>query len=568
MIHSKMKYQMSGKSFYIILLSSLISVTFSPNSFGQTFQWAKQLGGAGWDQATSIKIDQNNAVYTVGLFIGTVDFDPGIGVFNLTSVGEKDAFICKLDANGNFLWAKQYGDSAAIDEKSSLAIDSSGNLYITNSFLGKVDFDPGAGSFYLTSQGMDRDIFIQKLDANGNFIWAKQIGGPFAFAYSTPAHSTAIALDPSANIYLTGYFDGTIDFDPDSSSIFNMTSQFNASDIFICKLDNDGNLVWAKQFTGTQSNGGVGYALAVDQSGNVYSTGTIGGTMDFDPSQNTFYLTASVSNLTEVYLSKLDPLGNFLWAKTMGPGDGSAIVLDENNNLYSTGWKPSGYMSTVNKHDSDGNLLWAKQLGGASGQYIALDNTGHVYTAGICFGTNDFDPGPGVFNLSGGDSDSFISKLDSLGEFVWAGLLTGTNQVWVNDVTTDMNNNLYTTGYFDETADFDPSVSVFNLSSTASYDIFINKLSTNIELGLTKNSFEAGIQVYPNPTNGNFILEFDNTYNDLHLILRNIHGQVVREKELSSVKQIEMELDQESGLYFLEITDQNNLKAVLKIKKI
>lgn len=139
----------------------MILVALSTNSFGQNFQWAKQIGGAGWDEGTSIKTDQNNNVYTVGLFIGTVDFDPGIGVFNLTSVGEKDAFICKLDPAGNFIWAKQYGDSASIDEKSALEIDPLGNLYITNSFLGTVDFDPGAGSFYLTSQGMDRDIFIQ-----------------------------------------------------------------------------------------------------------------------------------------------------------------------------------------------------------------------------------------------------------------------------------------------------------------------------------------------------------------------------------------------------------------------
>lgn len=125
---------MSIKSFHLNLLSSLILTVLSTNSFGQNFEWAKQIGGADWDEGTSIKTDQNNNVYTVGLFSGTVDFDPSIGVFNLTSVGEKDAFICKLDAAGNFIWAKQYGDNAFIGEKSSLGIDPLGNLYITNSF--------------------------------------------------------------------------------------------------------------------------------------------------------------------------------------------------------------------------------------------------------------------------------------------------------------------------------------------------------------------------------------------------------------------------------------------------
>lgn len=560
---------MSVKSFHLIRAAmSLILAVMSTNSFGQNFQWAKQLGGAGWDEGTSVKTDQSNAVYTAGLFIGTVDFDPGAGVFNLTAVGEKDAFICKLDAAGNFIWAKQYGDSASIDEKSSLGIDSSGNLYITNSFVGTADFDPGSGSFYLTSQGSDRDIFIQKLDSTGNFIWAKQIGAPFVPAFPTPAHCNAISVDAGGNLYLTGYFDGTADFDPDTASTFNMTSQFSASDIFICKLNTDGNFVWAKQFTGTQSHGGVGYAIAVDGYGNVYSTGTIGGAVDFDPGPGTFYLSPSVAFQTEIYVSKLDALGNFVWANAMGPGEGSAIAVDDNNNIYSSGWAPSGYIPVINKHGSAGNLLWAKELGGLNGQSIALDTNGNIYTAGLCFGTNDFDPGPGVFNLTGGNSDSYISKLDSSGNFVWAGLLTGTNQVWLNSLTIDMNNHIYATGYFNETADFDPSASTFNLTSPAiGYDIFIHKLSSDIFAGLTTNSFEEDIRVYPNPTEGNLIIEFDSVHDDLNLVLRNINGQIINTGIIKTEKGIELQINEESGIYLVEITDQKDHKAILKIIK-
>lgn len=559
---------MSIKSFHVNLLSSLILITLSTTSFGQNFQWAKQIGAAGWDEATSIKTDQNNNVYAVGLFMGTVDFDPGTGVFNLSSVGNKDAFICKFDAAGNFIWAKQYGDSATIDEKSSLGIDPSGNLYITNSFLGTVDFDPGPGSFHLTSKGSDRDIFIQKLDANGNFIWAKQIGAPFVPLFPTPAHSNAIAVDAHGDVYLTGYFDGTADFDPDPVSTFTMTSQFNATDIFVCKLDTDGDFIWAKQFTGTQSRGGVGYGIVVDGTGHVYSTGTIGGTVDFDPGQSTFYLGISVSSQTEIYVSKLDPQGNFLWAKAMGPGEGSAIAIDRNNNIYSGGWTPSGYIRVINKHDASGNLLWAKRHGGLNAKAIALDHKGNVYTAGSCFGTNDFDPGPGVFSLTGGNSDSFISKLDSLGNFVWAGLLTGTDQVWANSLAIDMNNNVYTTGYFNGTADFDPSPSIFNLVSPASgYDIFINKLSAGIVSGLTQTGFEENIKIYPNPTEGNLIVEFDKEQDGLSIVLRNVLGQSISTDIIGTKKRIEIKINGESGIYLLEISDQEKNKAVLKIIK-
>src|SRR3989344_4777611 len=491
---------MAFNSFHLIPAAvGLILTVLSTSAFGQNLQWAKQIGGAGWDEGTSIKTDQNNHVYTVGLFIGTVDFDPGIGVFNLTAVGEKDAFICKLDASGDLIWAKQFGDSASIDEKSSLEIDAFGNLYITNSFVGTVDFDPGPGSFNLTSQGMDRAVFIQKLDANGNFIWAKQIGGPFVPGFPNPTHSNAIAVDAGGNLYLTGYFDGT---------------------------------------------------------------------MDFDPGPGTFQLTASVPGQTAIYISKLDPSGNFVWAKEMGPGEGSAIAMDEHNNIYSSGSASPGYITVINKHDLDGNLLWAKQLGGISGESIAVDDNGHVYTAGLCFGTNDFDPGPGVFNLTGGDSDAFISRLDSLGNFVWAGLLTGTNQVWMESLTLDMNNNLYTTGYFNGTADVDPYSPIFNLSSPViGYDLFINKLSTQAELGLEQQGFEAHLIVYPNPTGGNLIVELDKVYDELQIVVKTVHGQVVPAQWVQIEDRIEIQMNGESGIYLLEIADQKNHRAVLKIMK-
>lgn len=566
----KIKQQMSTKSFHLTLLITLILATLSPKVSGQSLQWAKQIGGAGWDEVTSIKTNQNNQVYVVGFFIETVDFDPGIGVFNLTAVKEKDAFIAKLDDAGNFMWAKQFGDSASIDEENSLEIDAFGNLYITNSFLGTVDFDPGAGSFTLTSQGSDRDIFVQKLDSNGNFIWAKQIGAAFAPSFPTPAHCNAIAVDASGDIFLTGYFDGTVDFDPDPTSTFEMTAQFGGSDIFVCKLDTDGNFVWAKQFTGTQGFGGVGYSIALDGVGNVYTTGTIGGKVDFDPGVDTFYLNLSVTAPyeSEIFISKLDSMGNFVWAKGTGPGEGSAIAVDANQNIYSSGWKPLGYIPVINKHDSAGNLVWAKQLGGLNGLSIAIDNRNNVYTAGFCFGTNDFDPGPGVFTLTGGNSDSFISKLDSMGNFVWAGLLTGTGQVWVTDITIDLNNNLYTTGYFNDTADLDPTSSIYTLTSPAiGYDIFVNKLEDNEILGVGQNGFEENIKLYPNPTEGNLIVEIDREHNGLNLVLRNILGQVVNTKYINAKDRIEIEINEPSGVYLLEISDLKNQRAVLKIMK-
>jgi len=133
----------------------------------QTFEWARAFGGTSGDQGNSIAVDASGNVYTAGSFQGTVDFDPGAGTSNLSAVGSDDIFVQKLDASGNFLWAKAFGGSAS-DFGRSIAVDASGNVYTTGNFRGTVDFDSGVGTANLSAVG-SRDIFIQKLDASGNF---------------------------------------------------------------------------------------------------------------------------------------------------------------------------------------------------------------------------------------------------------------------------------------------------------------------------------------------------------------------------------------------------------------
>jgi hypothetical protein len=552
-----------------IFLGTFFNLLFVPVVFGQTFQWARQNGGSGWDRVSAIRTNTMNEVYLLGNFEGTVDLDPGPGVFQLTSVWDRDAFISKLDSNGDFIWARQFGDSAFVDETSKLGIDSQGNLYVTGSFLGSMDFDTGPGSYSMTSQAMDRDIFILKLDHDGNFEWAKQIGGPFNFFFPTPAHAAAIAVDASGNQYLTGYFDGTIDFDPDPNEEFEMISQTNSSDIFVCKLSTNGALVWAKQFHGNQPHfGGVGYDIAVNSLGEVYSTGTIGGSVDFDPGMANFYLEPSVSGQTEAYISKLDAQGNFVWAKAMGAGEGSSLAVDDQGSVYSSGSAAPGYTSLIHKLDASGQLLWEKELGGTDGVSIAVDSNENVYTIGSCFGTNDYDPGPGVFQLSAGNSDTYIRKLDSSGNFVWAGLLSGTDQVWACDVTIDSDNSILAAGYFSQTADFDPSLSMFNLTGPASgYNLFVSKLIQDSELGLAAHEPGSEIILYPNPTGGNVTLVYEGSDDNLHFHLKNINGQLLGSQELYPGSKTEIELNLASGMYLLEITDKEQVRSVHRIVK-
>ena len=411
-------------------ISVIVLLLFNLAIFSQTptFAWAKRMGNSSVDIGHSVITDGSGNVFTTGFFNGTVDFDPGAGTFNLTSAaGFDDAFIQKLDANGNFLWAKQIGSASALsDYGNGVTVDGSGNVYITGQFQGTVDFDPGAGVFNLTSVGA-YDVFIQKLDANGNFLWAKQIGS------SGSDIGYAIKIDGSGNVYTTGVFQSSADFDP-GAGVFILSTN-GGDDVFIQKLDASGNFIWAKTFGGTASD--FAYSITTDVSGNVFTTGYfVGLNADFDPSAGVFNL--SSVGAEDIFIQKLDASGNFLWAKRMG--------------------------NTTND----------------IGYSISADGSGNVFTTGHFRSFVDFDPGAGVFNLtSAGIEDIFIQKLDASGNFLWA-IRMGSTQTDIGyGLSSDGSGNIYTTGFFGQTVDFDPGAGVFNLTSAASDDIFISKLDAN-----------------------------------------------------------------------------------------
>ncbi|MBD2705100.1 SBBP repeat-containing protein [Spirosoma sp. BT702] len=473
----------------VLLLCLLIgSIRFG---YAQNYVWAKRMGGAEFASGISVAVDGSGNAYTTGSFAGTVDFDPGAGVANLTSAGNFDIFVSKLDASGNFVWAKQMG-STGPDQGSSIKVDASGNVYTTGSFSGTVDFNPGSGTANLTAADVS-DIFVSKLDASGNFVWAKAMGG------SGNDVGNSIAVDGSGNVYTTGSFAGTADFDP-GAGVYSL-STVGSADIFVSKLNASGNFIWAKAMGG--SNYDVSNSVAVDGSGNVYTTGSFAGTADFDPGSGVVNLTSPGTFTDNIFVSKLDVSGNFVWAKQMGGSTqdkGRSIAVDGSGNIYTTGsfigtadFDPgSGVVNLtsvtsapdifVSKLDASGNFVWAKAMGGSSlevGNSIAVDGSGNVYTTGGFQGTVDFDPGSGVVNLVSEGPAIFVSKLDATGSFVSARRMGGsTNDAAQGySIAIDGLGTIYTTGYFSGTVDFDPGSGTANLTSTGTQEIFVSKLS-------------------------------------------------------------------------------------------
>jgi len=388
------------------------------------FIWARQLGGTSTDFGHAIALDDSGNIYSTGHFQGTGDFDPGPGIYNLTSLGGNEIYVSKLDSSGNFIWAKQLGGTNN-DECVSLALDDSGNVHLVGYFIGTSDFDPGPGTFNLVSIGANLDVFVCKLNASGNFVWAKKLGG------GSGDQGDAIAVDDSGNVYTTGSFVSTADFDPDAG-VYNLISS-GVDDVFISKLNSSGNFVWAKKMGGLSNN--YGYAIALDSNRNVYTAGSFRGTCDFDPDTGSYNLVAAGSS--DIFVSKLDASGNFIWAKKMG-GTNTDEGLD-----------------------------------------LKVSANGNVYSTGRFVGTGDFDPDTSTFNLTTGTStyvEIFVSKLDSSGNFVWAKQLGGTSPDLVYALNLDPAENVYATGYFNGLADFDPGVDSFNLATVGLNDMFIVKL--------------------------------------------------------------------------------------------
>ncbi len=566
-----------------ITLSFILTLLTVGIIYAQNVQldWAKSIGGTSWDHSASIVIDKSGNIYTTGCFRNTVDFDPGSGTYNLTSAGptgKNDIFIQKLNSAGNFIWAKSVGANGS-DQGYSITLDASGNIYTTGNFTYTTDFDPGGGIYNLTSAGGD-DIFIQKLDSAGNFIWAKSMGG------GNWDQGTSITIDASGNIYTTGWFKGSVDFDP-GNGVCNLISVSNY-DIFIQKLNSAGDFIWAKSMGGSAN--AHSHSITLDASGNIYTTGFFTGMVDFDPGSGTYNLT-SVGHY-DIFIQKMDPTGNFIWAKSMGDSlldDASSISIDYSGNIYTTGC----YKNTVDfdpgsgiynltsvgnsdifiqKLNSSGNFIWAKSIGGnlnECGASIRLDTSGNIYTAGQFESTVDFDPGSGTYNLTpAGSRDIFIQKLDSAGNFIWVKSMGGSSDIWVASISLDASGDIYTTGSFYNTADLDPGNGTYNLTSVGEYDIYIQKLkpinSTSFTTATKDNSIKLSIS--PNPNNGRFTLSINNSAvksDEVYLIeIYDVIGNLLHSEEIRGGSSVITNMQMETlskGMYFLSLKAKDNL---------
>lgn len=534
--------------------------------------WAKKFtakfyGGDSGSMAT----DNSGNVYMTGEFTGTVEF--GDITLTSTSVGQPDVFVVKVNASGTVLWVEKFG-GAVQDFGKGITVDDEGNVYTTGLFSGTATF----GSVTLTGDPVSQDIFVVKQNSSGQVLWAEKFFG--SFIGGTPLfQSTGITVDSQGNLYTTGYFGdgyggGTATFGDITLTFITEAATNAGADIFVVKQNASGQVLWAKNFGAANSGGNAGITgryITTDTSGNIYITGYFIGTADFEGTTLTY-----LSGTGGVFILKMSASGEVLWAEHFGEEEtsiysvGFGITIDTTGNVYVTG-DFKGEMSVGDdtitsvgnyenmfllKTDSSGTGLWVKGFGDeVLGKNVAIDDSGNVYVTGYFYGTADFDD---ITLTSIGLSNTFVLRTDSSGTVEWAEQFSSTGGSNTGKhIALGLEENIYVSGHFSGTTTFGDT----SLTAIGNHNIFLVKIAMDGNLIVEQNQPEP-YRVYPNPVKDIIHIEMPEHSTETAVELFNLLGQKVMDfGNITDSRSLDLS-ELTAGIYLLKINNHT-----IKIKK-
>lgn len=517
-------------------ISSLI-ILLSLNSFSQEMsrEWMTNIGGIGGSIGSDIVGDENGNIYICGYASGKVYFAGDSAVSN----GSQDVLVAKVNPEGELLWAKTIGGKID-DYGSSIDIMENTSLYISGIFKDTAAF----GNDLLISKG-DRDLFLAKMDLDGNVAWGKQFGGKGMDVVMK------ISIE-GENIYATGGYRDTAYFEEET------LISYGDEDIFVAKFSKDGDLGWIKQLGSDAYE--CGQAIEADASGNTYVAAYFRDTCYFP-------LDTLISRgSSDLSLSKFDTEGNMIWLKHAGGSDfeiGSGLCLDGDNNPHFSGTFGStlyieddslvsgGYLDAffLSFNGENGQLIGTNSAGGKaeyeSGQAAAADRENNIYYAGYHSDTSFFSD---ESIISRGEEDIFVCKYNSTGDLQWVGNVGGEGTdmalgVFVHD------NNLYVTGQFADTL-YSEDDTLFAVSGT---DIFLLKYSLGLSEPQGIEEVEQAFRIYPIPADEFIYIEPNGMMqNDLSIEIIDIQGKILRKERIHNPGRLDVS-GLSGGLYILRI---------------
>lgn len=437
---------------------------------GPSSIWARQLGGPGREHAAGVAADQGGVVYVAGQIEG----EAALGPARLTSTGS-DVLVAALDKNGEVLWAHALGGPGA-DEARAVALLTGGDLFVTGSFSGTVDFDPGPGRTELVSAGAS-DVFVARLSPRGELVWARRFGGAQADT------GLDVAVD-ARGVYVAGSFQGSLE-----AGAVRLESA-GRTDAFVVQLDHAGSPRWARRLGGPKSDDAR--SVSLEPEGQVWVAGSFEDKASFGPAGGTAALESAGD--ADAFLARLGTDGALLWSGRLGGPkiDVAEAVAASSMGVWVTGrfertadFDPgptSTSLSSMDKTDAfvarfavTGHLRWVRQIGGEDhdfGTGIVPDRYGGVWVTGVTEAkTGQAGPDP-----EWGDDRSYLTHFDREGERRTTREMAAAGGLRVLDLTLDSAANPCVAGAFRGQATVITGFEAARLSGAGKTDALVARL--------------------------------------------------------------------------------------------
>lgn len=485
----------------VIFLSAILLIGVSPASvyaapfYGYTYIF----GGLNGDVVYATGKDDSNNVYLTGYFSGTVDFDPTSGTDSKTS-SVQNLFVTKINADGTYGTTYVATPSGPLSYANgySVAVDHSGNVYVSGIFRGTVNFNMVGGTDNKTSigTGLNFDSFLTKINSNGTYGYTYTWG-----ATNNAVSSGKIAIDLNNKVHLYGSYNGTTNFDPTGGS--DSKTAVNSNDFYLISLNSNGSYIgtftWSPGFPSSTEG------ITTDGNNNIFITGSFRNSTDFNPTGGTDTKTGHGNGTSDVFITKINADRTYGWTYQFGDAngwaEGWAIKTDSNNNIYLGGnyenqvdfdptsgtdlitgdpnWNDNIFVTKINSNATYG-FTYTQAPSTGFNNYIrnmAIDSNNNIYVQGEYQGTVNFDRGGSDSHSSNADTiDIFVTKLNANQSYGTTYAIGGNTDDFGGGIVVDSNNNIYYSGYFSDVVNFNPLGGSDSQTSNGNTDIFLTQL--------------------------------------------------------------------------------------------
>lgn len=513
------------------LFVSVLAILMSVAGFAQLqpHAWSAMCTSSSGTLPPLVKADASGNTYTTGSFWGTMDADPGPGVYTLYNAGQYDGFIIKLDAQGNFAWAYAFG-AGFNDYVYAININSSGQIILSGAFEGTMNCPGTAGPVITSTDGMGYAIW---LDANGAFVRSRQIGDD---AYFGLVYLQSAGLDAADRLYLAGSFNRGADFDPGAGVHRDTAGNANKYNMFVVCLDANGDFVWQHSYGHLLNNDELLDRIAVDAAGNII----VAGSFEFQAQIGASVFTAAGGR--DMLLMRLDNAGTHQWVKHIG-STGQDIAFELH--LTSTGNAVfAGYAFApvdidpgagqfnvgilryyLGNLDAAGNFQWGIDHPHSAAITAITSDAQSIYLGGVFSGSVDFDPGAGISIHNSMRNEAYLLNVGFNRSYNWFAQFADT--AVVESISLNGSGDLFCAGTGSGLGDFDPGAGTFLFMPADSglANVFVSRFG---QLSSVNEQEENTLTVFPNPSAGTLTIQNNRASAIDYVLITDALGNVVK----------------------------------------